>query len=106
MLRADPGEVDRRLGRLALPAQVDDDPFAERRVLDVVADAQAEVVGVARFRRAATGGERGLDDPLAVGVGCGAPSSLVVAATRRRYGGGVPQSDRGRGSGGRRRCAP
>ena len=101
-----PGKLTVASARVALAAQVDDDALAERRVLDVVADAQPEVVGVARRRRAApAGGQRGVDDPLAVGVaaplGLDGVVAAAPAAVRRRL---APSRHAGAGSGGRRRC--
>ena len=91
MLGADAREVHRRLGRVAGAAEVDDHALAERRVLDVVADAQPDGVGVARLRRRPpSGGEGGVDDALAMGVGCAGSRARPCAASprRRRYGGG------------------
>ena len=83
VLDADAGEVDRRLGVAAALTDVDDDALAERRVLDVVADAQTEGVGVARLGSGAlAGGDGRLDDAVAVGVAAIA-GSPVVAARRR-----------------------
>src|SRR5690606_7050346 len=69
VLLADAGEVDHRLGLVAVAGDVDDHALAERGVFDVVADPQAELVRVGRCGRLA-GPHRGLDDPVAVLVGC------------------------------------
>ena len=84
---------------LAALAEVDDDTLAPRRVLDVVADAQAEGGGVARLRGGAlAGGDRRLDDPVAVSVAAIPCRPARRARRRRRYGGGAPRS--------RARCRP
>ena len=91
-----PGKSHGGLGLVALAAEVDDDALAERRVLDVVADAQPEVVGVARCRRvAAAGGEGSVDDTLAVGVAAslglvGVDAAPRPAAVRRRLAPSAP----------------
>ena len=69
MLGADVAEADRRLGTVALAADLEDHALAERRVGDVVADAQSDRLRVRRLRRLLAGAQRCLDDPLAVLVG-------------------------------------
>src|SRR3954454_10517491 len=59
-------EAGRGLGLVALPADLEDDALAERRVLDVVARAQADVLRVGLGRRvlAAPGVDRRVDHAL------------------------------------------
>ena len=101
-----PGKLTVASAASPLAAQLDDHALAERRVLDVVADAQPEVVGVGwaperadrrrgRRRRRARGGRR---------------VALVVGVVASRGGGGTaagaPQSDAAAGSGGRTTLRP
>ena len=108
MLGADAGEVHRGFGLLTVTAQLDDDAFAERRMLDVVADPQPEVVGV---RAAGTvplaGGDRRLDNPFPMDVGTplvGGAGEAVRAAGRAAPR-PIPSRCGAAGSAGRRRCA-
>ena len=108
MLGAHAGEVHRGFGLLAVPAQVDDDPFAERRVLDVVADLQPEVVGVGPAGAGPLAGrDRRLDDPFAMDVG--APlvggAAIATAPAVRRRSRPIPSRSAAAGSAGRRCCA-
>src|SRR3954449_9630825 len=63
MLGADIAEADRGLRLLAGTVDVDDDAFTELGMLDVVADPQPDLLGVARLRREPLAGcQGGVDD--------------------------------------------
>ena len=78
MLGAHIAEANGGLGLLAGTFDVDDDPLTERRMLDVVTDAQADLLRVRRLRaETAASSEGRVDNSLAVGLG-GACSGLFV----------------------------
>ena len=64
MLGAHAGETDGGLGAVALTADLDDDALSERRVLDVVAHAQAERVGTVLLRRRVARPHHRVDDAV------------------------------------------